>query len=300
MKFDVLFTAIEEMTQQLDTHIEGIVEQLSGENIEDIETQAMLQMREAEVMCFNTNPVEALDNKTISGYIADLEPDMFLELLSDPMLYLVDLLPDAVEAKVASYKGTEYAPKVAAVTKRFCTINFDSQSTEVATALKLYSACGDEDLFDIIFRLNEASFRMVEQGDADWELVQDAVVAALHNCQATEICPVVVEYIKEASVMTAMHTPLLRYIVDYPEWSEDAYSLLKRGVKESQDRPFLLELFARVGNHRAISFIKGFISKNPALVDRLFLTEAVRAVTALEGDPNDLIELYQKLFANEE
>lgn len=300
MKFNNLFTAIEEMTQQLGLEIDNIVEKLSGENMAEIEEQAMAQMHEAEVMCFDRQPVAELDGKTVTAYIKEMEADMFLELLADPMLYLIDFLPDSVEEKVASYKGTEYESKIAAVTKQFCTLNFDSQSTEVATALKLYSKCGDADLFDVIFRLNEASFRMVEQGDADWEVVQDAVVVALHNCEGDNVCSTVVEYIKEASVLTAMHTPLLRYLADYPEYAEDTYALLKRGVKESMDRPFLLELFGKVGNHRAIGFIKGFIDKNPALVDRLFLTEAVRAVMDLEGDPNDLIEMYQKLFANDE
>ena len=181
MKFNNLFTAIEEMTQQLGLEIDNIVEKLSGENMAEIEEQAMAQMHEAEVMCFDRQPVAELDGKTVTAYIKEMEADMFLELLADPMLYLIDFLPDSVEEKVASYKGTEYASKVAAVTKQFCTLNFDSQSTEVATALKLYSKCGDADLFDVIFRLNEASFRMVEQGDADWEVVQDAVVVTVRG-----------------------------------------------------------------------------------------------------------------------
>lgn len=300
MSFNNLFTAIEEVTQQLDVELEDIIKDLAGRNVSEVEDLAVSKFREAEVACYDRQPIESLGNKTITAYIMDMEADLFLELLADPMLYLVDFLPDSVGDKVKSYKGTEYADKVATVIKQFCNINFDSQSTEIATALRLYSKCGDADLFDIIFRLNEASFRMVEQGDADWEIVQDAVVEALHNCDNQTVCPIVIEYVKEASSITAMHTPLLRYMVDYPEWADDTYALLKRGVKESMDRPYLLELFGIVGNYRAIGFIKGFISKNPALVDGLFLTEAIRVIMDLEGDPNDLIELYQKLFTNSE
>ncbi|MBR2901625.1 MAG: hypothetical protein IKC38_00205 [Clostridia bacterium] len=300
MRFTGLYTAIEKLTEQLALELDTITETVSGENIEELENLAMARMREAEYNCFNGVSCEELGGKTIRQYIDDMTPETFVELLGDPMLYLVEFLPDAVGDKVASYAGTEHAASVAGAIKGFCSIKFDSQSSEVATALRLYARCGDGDLTDVIFRLNEAAFRMVEQGDADWEVVQDAVFDALGSIDSAVMGKLVIEYLDEASVLTAMHTPLLRYLAQCPEYGDQAYTLLKRGVKESHDRPFLLELFGKVGNRRGIAFIRGYVEKNPTLVDRLFLTEAVRAILALEGDPNDLIELYQQRFSSQE
>ncbi len=300
MEFTELYTAIEIMTEQMNQELDAIAENVSEDNVEEMEKLTIARMTEAADIYFNNTPCDELDGKTIRQYIEDMTPETFIELLRDPMLYMVDFMPYAVEDKVDSYAGTEHAASVAGAIKGFCSIKDDSQAFEVATALRLYARCGDQDLPDIIFRLNEAAFRMEEQGDADWELIQDAAFDALRSADSKTMGKLVIEYLEEASSLTAMHTCLLRYLAQCPEYAQEAYTLLKRGVKESLDRPFLLELFGKVGNRRGISFIRGYVEKNPDRVDSLFLIEAIRAISLLEGDPTDLIQLYHQKFPSQE
>lgn len=298
--FEGLFKVLDDISEASAARVDERMDSLLEMNMDEAERQLAIIASDFEREYCEEMPQEVLGGQTIAGFLAGLGADDLCRMAGLHELYITGFFPKCLKDRLRELKGTEEGSKVSAAIKGMCAITDDVTASEVSSAIELYSAIPDGDFLDVIFRTLENAGRRVEQGEAEWEIATDGVFDALNSNRSAEIDDAVVAYLDEAETLSARHTNLLRYIAESRDKAEDAYRLVKKAIKESPDRPYLMELFVKIGNHRAISFIRGFIEKNPSLTDGLLLSEAIRAVTNLNGDPSDLIELYQAKYGRDQ
>lgn len=294
--FNGFFKALDDISEASSARVDERLDAFMSMNIDEAERQMSQMMADFEREYCEETPLEPLGGQTMVQYLNGLSADDIRRMAGLHELYITGFFPECLRERLMSLAGTDEGAQVSAAIREMCAITDDVTAGEVGSAVELYSFIPDGDFLDVLLRTLENASRKVEQGEAEWEIATDGIFDALSRNRSPETDDAVIAYLDEAETLSAMHTNLLRYIAGSGDRADDAYRLVKKAIRESADRPYLIDLFNRIGNRRCISFIRGFIEKNPNLTDGLLLSEAIRTISMMDGDPSDLMELYQSKY----